>query len=611
MKWIQKLFVVLFVVLASSMAMAYDYADAVDSNNDGVGIAPNPVTTYDNMYAVMDFDVEDPIYTWEKNGVEQAQYVGSRIPVSELVYGDTWEVTVSAMEYVGGYVGYVQVELGSEEIEVGIETILGGPLDDEEFNPFVIPELDATDIHLTVFEGTLVNIDVEEVDSYFEYQYYETITRITQSNTIYVYDKEGFFINVEYDSLLDENGQWQTDYDDSGVYDVIATITDGRGHRTQATVTITVINSGIIVIPNNEPLATDIHLTAVEGDLVDIDFKQVESYLMYQYYESFTRAMQSDTIYAFDADDDTLKVSYDSLLNSFGTWQTDLDDSGVYTIIATVTDGTDSTNAVIELTILDSGTIDNECPVVVAEDQTVYEGDLVELEYTATDADGDNLIVGFSLPLNAVGSWQTEVGDAGVYTVIVAATDGLCSVSDEAVITVLAEGEEPCEDLNNNGICDSEEPVESGFEGDQLSVHYVTVLNAKDLSSAYNVDGTCYKSGSKDDEIKVYVEMQNDNSYDAEGIVVTMIFDGKAYKKSFQDLDRSEVGSAVFSVPIPEDLETGRYPLLVRIDSSDINYETAFNLNVKSMSESVPAENPVEEVLNLWDRIKDFLRNLF
>jgi hypothetical protein len=139
----------------------------------------------------------------------------------------------------------------------------------------------------------------------------------------------------------------------------------------------------------------------------------------------------------------------------------------------------------------------------------------------------------------------------------------------------------------------------------------VTVLNAKDLSSAYNVDGTCYKSGSKDDEIKVYVEMQNDNSYDAEGIVVTMIFDGKAYKKSFQDLDRSEVGSAVFSVPIPEDLETGRYPLLVRIDSSDINYETAFNLNVKSMSESVPAENPVEEVLNLWDRIKDFLRNLF
>ena len=128
-----------------------------------------------------------------------------------------------------------------------------------------------------------------------------------------------------------------------------------------------------------------------------------------------------------------------------------------------------------------------------------------------------------------------------------------------------------------------------------MKVQYVTVLNAKDLSNG------------NDDEIKVYVEMQNDNSYDAENIKVTLIFEGEDYIFDFSDLDRSEVSSAVYTVKVPESLETGRYPLIVKINNEDINYETAFNLNVEGNEVSVVSAGS----MTFWDKVVSFFRNLF
>ena len=101
--------------------------------------------------------------------------------------------------------------------------------------------------------------------------------------------------------------------------------------------------------------------------------------------------------------------------------------------------------------------------------------------------------------------------------------------------------------------------------------------------------------------------MQNDNSYDAENIKVTLIFEGEDYVYNFEDLDRSELGSVVYTVEVPESLETGRYPLIVKINNEDINYETAFNLDIEGSSNSViNVEN-----LTFWEKIVSFFRNLF
>ena len=685
MKWIQKLFVVLFVVLALSAVMAYDFADAVDLNNDGVGIAPYPVTGEDDIYAVLDFEVEDPIYVWENND-ELTDYDSNKISASETEVGNKWKVTVSYMQYVGGYVGYVEVELGSEAVEVEES--------EETDDTNHVPK--ATNIHFTVTEGDLVNVDMIQDSNYLTFTRHDLMTKLRESETVYTYDADGDSLKINYGSLLNALGMWQTGNDDAGVYNVVAIVSDGKAF-TIATITITVEDNGV-VDDNHAPRATDIHFTVIEGDLVDVDMVQDSSVLRFNNHFLSTRVRQSDVVYTYDADGDTLVIGYDSLLNINGVWQTGNDDAGVYTVIATVTDGTDSTEATITITVEDNGIVDGEntCPVVIVNDVVVEEGELAVADYIVSDADGDILVISFSSPYENHGEWQTAVGDEGVYFSIISVSDGECVEEVQFMTTVtcldandngVCDDEEPvepentapviedvtdvevdegeivnvcpvvtdvegdvliytyegipggsydangcwtwntdyndageydvdvcvsdgelsdctsfevevndvCDDENENGICDEDEYIPSNFEGGLLKVQYVTVLNAKDLSNG------------NDDEIKVYVEMQNDNSYDAENIKVTLIFEGEDYIYNFEDLDRSEVGSVVYTVEVPESLETGRYPLMVKINNEDINYETAFNLDIEGSSNSViNVEN-----LTFWEQIVSFFRNLF
>jgi len=696
MKWIQKLLVVLFVVLASSAVMAYVFADAVDLNNDGVGIAPYPVTGEDDIYAVLDFEVEDPIYVWEKNE-DLTDNDGSKISASKLNDGDEWKVTVSYMHYVGGYVGYVEVELGSETVTV--EEV------EESTEENYVPR--ATDIHFTVTEGDLVDVDLGHDSNILNYRLHNSMTQIRESDIVYVYDADGDSLKISYDSLLNLFGMWQTGDGDAGVYTVIGTVSDGTD-STEVTITITVKDNDIV--DNHAPLATDIHFTVTEGDLVDVDMSQVSTHLSYSNFVRMTQFFQSDVVYSYDADGDSLKISYSSLLSPMGVWKTEDGDAGVYTVIATVTDGTASTEAIITIIVKDDGVVEDEntCPVVTANDIVVNEGGLAVADYSATDVDGDILIISFSSPYENHGEWQTVVGDAGVYSTTISVSDGEC-ITEEEFITIVVEDEctdsdndgicdedectdsdndgicdedennapviedvtdvevdegeivnvcpvvtdadgdaltytyegipggsydangcwtwntgyndsgeydvdvcvsdgesndctsfdvkinDVCDDENENGICDEDEYIPSNFEGGLLKVQYVTVLNAKDLSNG------------NDDEIKVYVEMQNDNSYDAENIKVTLIFEGEDYIFDFSDLDRSEVSSAVYTVKVPESLETGRYPLIVKINNEDINYETAFNLNVEGNEVSVVSAGS----MTFWDKVVSFFRNLF
>ena len=564
MKWIQKLFVVLFVVLASSAVMAYDFTDAVDSNNDGVGIAPYPVTGEEKINAILDFEVEDPIYVWEKNGAEQDEYVGSVIPASELVDGDEWEVTVSYLEYVGGYVGYIEVELGSEAVEVEES--------EETDDTNHVPK--ATDIYFTVTEGDLVNVDMVQDGDYWTYSTHQLRTQLRESETVYTYDADGDSLKISYGSLLNALGMWQTENDDAGVYNVVAIVSDGKAF-TIATITITVEDNGIVVDENTCPVITVNDIVVNEGELA------VASYI------------------ATDADGDELFISFSEPYDSNGEWQTAVGDEGVYSSIIAVSDG-ECIQVEWFMTTVNEVVVDDENTAPVIEDVTdveVDEGETVNVCPVATDADGDVLTYtyegtpGGSYDANGCWTWDTSYNDAGEYDVDVCVSDG--ELSDCTSFEV--EVNDVCDDENENGICDDEEYVKSNFEGGLLKVQYVTVLNAKDLSNG------------NDDEIKVYVEMQNDNSYDAENIKVTLIFEGEDYIYNFEDLDRSELGSVVYTVEVPESLETGRYLLMVKINNEDINYETAFNLDIEGSSNSViNVEN-----LTFWEQIVSFFRNLF
>lgn len=75
--------------------------------------------------------------------------------------------------------------------------------------------------------------------------------------------------------------------------------------------------------------------------------------------------------------------------------------------------------------------------------KTFTEGDLVKLELSATDPDGDPLTYTFTKPLDNNGEWQTKAGDAGEYTVTVTASDGKALTSLEVKIVVLKKDSPP------------------------------------------------------------------------------------------------------------------------------------------------------------------------
>jgi len=136
-----------------------------------------------------------------------------------------------------------------------------------------------------------------------------------------------------------------------------------------------------------------------------------------------------------------------------------------------------------------------------------------------------------------------------------------------------------------------------------------------ETSGAFFVqDGFLYTS-ARDNTLAVYVEMHNRNSFDADEIYMTFILDGKEYDASFPDLDRSEEEGRVYRISLPKGLETGKYPLQVFVQSDDISYETAFNLDVVSAGDFITEEEGSflgdVSVSSFWDSVEEFFSSLF
>lgn len=78
----------------------------------------------------------------------------------------------------------------------------------------------------------------------------------------------------------------------------------------------------------------------------------------------------------------------------------------------------------------------NDPPVLdFIENITVFEGQIVQINPTANDADNDTLVFSFTPPLNSTGGWQTNIGDAGSYIVNVSVSDG--NLTDSQIIEIL------------------------------------------------------------------------------------------------------------------------------------------------------------------------------
>ena len=78
-------------------------------------------------------------------------------------------------------------------------------------------------------------------------------------------------------------------------------------------------------------------------------------------------------------------------------------------------------------------------PTIITDNEiSVYEGDLVEIEFEITDPDSTQFTYSISSPVGNDKKWQTKQGDKGEYNVFITVSDGICTT--EKTVKIIVKG---------------------------------------------------------------------------------------------------------------------------------------------------------------------------
>ena len=310
------------------------------------------------------------------------------------------------------------------------------------------------------------------------------------------YDADGDELIYNFTPPLDENGEWQTDYGDEGEYNVLITVSDGKteardyvviivNHKNRApeiediddiivTETETVTIEPVVTDYENDPMTISISfpvedngvwetgyddageytITITASDSINTVSKDVNIIV-----EELNRAPEIDSMFPGNSSVDMLEaesitfavsaseldgdeLSYEwtvdgvKLENSNRSFEffADYDSSGYHKILVAVSDGNMTEETEWDVNIIDV----NRFPVIesCSEDMTIKEGDVVEIDFTASDPDGDDLKYKVSQPVGNDKIWETTSYDAGEHEITVTVSDGEFNATESFKITV-------------------------------------------------------------------------------------------------------------------------------------------------------------------------------
>jgi PGF-pre-PGF domain-containing protein len=286
--------------------------------------------------------------------------------------------------------------------------------------------------------------------------------------------------DFESGSLQDGIFTWNTGYEDEGNYDVTFTVSDGELEVSQ---TVEIIVTGSNSAPVLYSISSVLFLVN-ELDTVTINLTAV------------------------DIDGDELifskNVSYGNISGDVFTWTPGSDDSGIYYILFTVSDGqlSDSKTAIIAV-----GNTNRPPSIVHTGTQIVKENDPLEFILNATDPDNDTLSYTVSdLPNgalfdNSTGSfsWTPTYEQSDSYTVEFYASDMIYTAVDTVIINVenvnrapLFETMPMCEVNETEQVCINL----SASDPDDDSVSFSTEFdNGKIIGDTFVWDTGYYDSG--------------------------------------------------------------------------------------------------------------------
>ncbi|MFH1211481.1 MAG: hypothetical protein V1659_00965, partial [Candidatus Woesearchaeota archaeon] len=176
---------------------------------------------------------------------------------------------------------------------------------------------------------------------------------------------------------------------------------------------------------------------------------------------------------AEDPDGDSISISFSEPFSEKGLWQTKEGDAGEYIVIVSASDGKDTT----ETRVLVSIAPGNKAPAVECPDEIIVnEGDTINLDCNIYDLEGDSVIVAYSGFLRSPIK-KTGFDDAGEYTAVVQASDKEKTTTKK--ITVIVENKnrppvvEPIADIT--AVEDDViivEPEVSDPDGDDIDVEF-------------------------------------------------------------------------------------------------------------------------------------------
>jgi hypothetical protein len=273
-------------------------------------------------------------------------------------------------------------------------------------------------------------------------------------------DPDGDPITYSFTSPLNEKGEWQTEVGDAGDHMVTITASDGTNTVSQQILIRVNLKNKAPVIELEEPVS------ATEG-------------------ETFTI-----TPTVTDPDGDEVTVTYSGWMTN-DTIEIGFDDGGLHKVIITASDG--QTTATKEVIVsVENG---NRAPELAdIAPIMIKEGQKATIKANADDPDGDTVTITYDFPFDDAGVWQSEVGDAGEYEVLVTASDGELEAETTVMVTLESVNRPPVIVLESpivvqEGDTVTLSPEITDNEGDEVRVSYSGWMTANTKETGYGDSG--------------------------------------------------------------------------------------------------------------------------
>ncbi len=255
-------------------------------------------------------------------------------------------------------------------------------------------------------------------------------------------DIDGDILKYSFDEPLDDVGEWQTDYEDAGEYEVEITFSDGEFiEREEIKITVIDVDRGpSLLLPRQiemnegQKFSWKINTNDPDGDEVTITFQNLpkgsefdaktETLLLQPDYDFIRRdgGFFSNILNALRLEHFFLREKETSLgIESCGK---ELCTSGTVPLIIRNVNRAPELNKIADI--------------------TVTETELTGLEPSAVDPDGDIIHYYFTSPLGKRdGKWETDYEDEGTHTIWVTATDGKLGHTTPVQVHVQKKNREP------------------------------------------------------------------------------------------------------------------------------------------------------------------------